>query len=81
MSDRRARISDGRRNELLDQIAAQNAIIRETQAIITDLDPDTLAYHMRRFSAIVRTARDTKTALIARMELEKTEAKNGREAE
>ena len=78
MGTRRARISDSRRDELLEQIARENAIIRDVQAIIADMDPDTLAYHLRRFSAIVRRASATKAELIERMEVEKQEAKHSR---
>ena len=79
MTERRARISDSRRDELLEQIARENATIRDVQAIIADMDPDTLAYHLRRFSAIVRRASANKAELIRRMEDEKQDAKNGRE--
>jgi Na+/phosphate symporter len=79
MSERRARISDARLAELLDQIAMQNAIIRDVQAIISDLDPDTMAYHLDRFFRIVNRAKKTKAGLIERMEAEKQNAKSERE--
>lgn len=75
----RARISDKRANELLDQIALQNTIIREVQAIIASLDPDTLAFNSQRLNRIIRSAGVTKQGLIAQMELEKEAARAGRE--
>ena len=76
----RARISDADASDYLDIIAMQNAIIREIQAIIVDLDPDTLGYHKRRFFTILRHADKSKERVKARYEREKEQAKNGREA-
>lgn len=75
----RARISDERLNELLDAIAVQNMIVRDTEIIMQTIDPDTLAFHRWRLGRIISKATAARDALIAQMEREKQEAKNGRE--
>lgn len=75
----KAQISQGRQEELENQIALLNRIERETHTIMRELDTASLVYFGERFMRILKAADKTKGQLIERMALEKEAAKNGRE--
>lgn len=78
-TDTRRRIEDGRLAAYENQIARQNRIMRQVHMLISDLDPDTLAYVMPRLNRIMAAAKVTKEELIREMNAEKAAARQGRD--